>query len=160
MYDRILLAVGGDDPSFEPARVAGRLASRLGARLTIVSVHRTTPQVLGEPYYTASVHDRLKETEAILDSARRAAEGAGALVEVEALEGPPVERIVDLARSGGYGLIVIGTRRLGRVQSALLGSVSAGVAAHSPIPVLVVPEPAGTENAEPTETLVARRARR
>lgn len=160
MYDRILLAVGGDDPSFEPARVAGRLAHLLGARLTITSVHRPTPQVLGEPYYTDSVHERLEETEAILAHARRVAEAEGARAEVERLEGPTIERIVDHAREGGYGLIVIGTRRLGRLQSALLGSVSAGVAAHSPIPVLVVPEPAANESAELIEPAVAGHARR
>lgn len=31
MFEKILVAIGGEDASFEPARVAGRLACRMGA---------------------------------------------------------------------------------------------------------------------------------
>lgn len=63
------------------------------------------------------------------------------MIELESLEGDPVERIVQLARDGGFGLVVMGTHRHGRIVAALLGSVSAGVTARAGRPVLVVPEP-------------------
>jgi nucleotide-binding universal stress UspA family protein len=64
------------------------------------------------------------------------------VAEADVLEGPTAETIINHAHSGGFGLIVMGTRRRGRLQSAILGSVSAGVAAHSSVPVMIVPEPA------------------
>ena len=145
MFDRILVAIGGDDASLEPARVAGRLSKALGAQVTITSIHRETPEALGEPYYSEFLDRRLTETEATLDRARQVAESEGGVVAaLEPLEGPPAERIVTLARHGSFGLIVMGTRRRNRLEAALLGSVSAAVAAHSPVPVLVVPEPLAT----------------
>lgn len=145
MFDKILVAIGGEDASFEPARVAGRLGCLVGAELTITSIHPETPEALGEPYYSEFVDRHLAEADATLDKARQIAEAEGATVaDIEPLAGPAAERIVSLARHGDFGLIVMGTRRRNRLEAALLGSVSATVAAHSPVPVLVVPEPAGS----------------
>jgi nucleotide-binding universal stress UspA family protein len=142
MFDRILLAIGGDDPSFEPACVAGRLAAQLGARLSVVSVHRPASSVLGEPYYSGALIPRLTEATSALEQARSIvlAEGAPEPT-IEALAGDPAERIADFARRGNFDLIVMGTHRRGRIGAALLGSVSAAVAARAGVPVLVVPEP-------------------
>lgn len=141
MFDRILVAVGGHDASLEPARAAGRLACLLGSELTIVSVHRPARSVLGEPFYSESLIPRLEEAETTLDRARALAIAEGASEpRLESLEGDPAVRIGSLARDGGFGLVVMGTRRRGRVEAALLGSVSAAVAAHSTVPVMIVPE--------------------
>jgi len=48
MFGKILVAVGGDDASLEPARVGGRLAGLLRAQLTLLSVKRSTAEALGE----------------------------------------------------------------------------------------------------------------
>jgi nucleotide-binding universal stress UspA family protein len=58
MFEKILVAIGGPDPSLEPARVAGRLAASLRARLTIVAVYRSTSGLLGEPAYSESLVQR------------------------------------------------------------------------------------------------------
>jgi len=143
MFNKILLAVGSDNPSWEHVHVAGRLAARFGAQLTIVSVHRAVSQALGEPQYSQTLLPRLDEVETVLESARSIAMAEGAAEpSTESLEGDPVERIATLADGGGFDLLVIGTRQRGRIGSALLGSVSAGVAAHAHVPVLVVPESA------------------
>ena len=141
MFDKILVAIGGDDASFEPARVAGRLASSLGAQLTLLSVRPPTRESLGEPFYSHALSEQLEVSEATLERAQRLAEDEGALVaSVDSVEGPPAARIIEFARHGGFGLIVMGNRRRNRLQSALLGSVSAAVAAHSAVPVMIVPE--------------------
>jgi nucleotide-binding universal stress UspA family protein len=141
MFEKILVAVGGDDESLEPVRMAARLATRLGAQLTIVTVRRATTIGLGDVYYAESANDSVAQAEMILEAACRTAQQHGAQpVGAECLEGSPVERIVEFARHGAFGMIVMGTRRRGRLQAALLGSVSAGVAAHSLCPVLVVPD--------------------
>jgi nucleotide-binding universal stress UspA family protein len=52
-------------------------------------------------------------------------------------DGDPRSVIVDAATARRSDLIVLGARSLGVVASALLGSVSLGVARHAPCPVLV-----------------------
>ena len=109
MFDKILLAVGGPDASLEPARVAGRLAARLGSQLTIVSVYRHTPAALGDPYYGEMLIPRQSEANRTLGEAAALAraEGAGE-PELEALEGDPPDRIAALASEGGFTLVVMG----------------------------------------------------
>ena len=142
MFNKILVAVGGEDASIEPARVAGRLAAALGAQVSILSVAPETDETLGEPLYSQRLEERIAGSEAVLEQARRLATEAGAVVaSTDTLEGRAAERITEFARHGGFGLIVLGTHRRGRLQSVLLGSVSATVAAHSDVPVLIVHEP-------------------
>lgn len=52
--------------------------------------------------------------------------------------GGPVEEIVTLAEETGAGLIVLGSRGLGGVGRALMGSVSEFVVRYAPCPVLVL----------------------
>ena len=52
--------------------------------------------------------------------------------------GRPDEQIVALAEEIGAGLIVMGSRGLGGIRRALMGSVSDAVFSHAHCPVLVV----------------------
>jgi nucleotide-binding universal stress UspA family protein len=52
--------------------------------------------------------------------------------------GMPDTAIIDLAEELGAGLIVMGSRGLGGVRRALLGSISDSVVRHAPCPVMVV----------------------
>jgi len=52
--------------------------------------------------------------------------------------GRPDEGIVGLAEEIDAGLIVVGSRRLGGVRRALMGSVSDSVVRHAHCPVMVV----------------------
>ena len=143
MFKKILVAIGGDEAaSIEPARAGGRMAAECAATLTIISVKRSLPESLGEPYYSELQSDELDEAEHLLENARAAALAEGApSVEIEWIEGHAAERIIEFAAYGAYDLLVMGNRRRGRLQSAILGSVSAAVAAHATVPVLIVPEP-------------------
>jgi nucleotide-binding universal stress UspA family protein len=49
--------------------------------------------------------------------------------------------LLELADEHGAEAVVVGARGIGRVESALLGSVSAGLLGQSHLPVLVVPPP-------------------
>ena len=62
----------------------------------------------------------------------------GAVVQAHLKIGGPVEEIVALAEETGAGLILLGSRGLGGVGRALMGSVSEFVARHAHCPVLVV----------------------
>ena len=56
--------------------------------------------------------------------------------------GQPANVILERLREGRHDLLVMGTRGLGRVGSALLGSVSQAVLHKAQAPVLVVREAA------------------
>ena len=58
--------------------------------------------------------------------------------EVTIEDGPPAHTIIEVAQSARADLIVMGSRGLGRIAGALLGSTARAVARHSEIPVLVV----------------------
>jgi len=140
MFSQIVVAVDGSDHARRAALTAARLARQLGASLTLLTVYHQPPDFEGEPDYSDDLESAMRQAEATLD-AEVAAIGAdgGPAVEREAFAGSqPGRTLLDAAESGRYDLLVMGTRGLGRLQSALMGSVSAQVAAHSPIPVLIV----------------------
>ncbi|CAN5626868.1 hypothetical protein BH23CHL7_BH23CHL7_19210 [soil metagenome] len=142
MFKRILAAVGGNEDSLEPARVAARLAAQVGAELAFVSVFRGPSTVFGDPDYADRLLPRLAEAEQTLAKARAMAVAEGvAEPDLQTLEGDAAEAIVKHARAGDYDHVVLGTHRRGRIGVALLGSVSGAVAARSGRPVMVVPEP-------------------
>src|SRR5690242_19979600 len=64
---------------------------------------------------------------------------AGFSAEGRLAEGKPWRAICDVAREIDAATIVLGARGLSRVESMLLGSVSAAVAVHAGRPVLIIP---------------------
>jgi nucleotide-binding universal stress UspA family protein len=86
------------------------------------------------------------EGEEAREAARLAERGAG-LAERAGLRAQPVvargkkawPKLLELADEHQAGALVVGSRGVGRVESALLGSVSAGLLDHSHLPVLIVP---------------------
>jgi nucleotide-binding universal stress UspA family protein len=55
--------------------------------------------------------------------------------------GDPAEQILGLLREQPFDMLCLGARGRGRVTGALLGSVSAAVLHHSPVPVIVLHPP-------------------
>jgi nucleotide-binding universal stress UspA family protein len=141
---RILLATDGS-PS---AQVAQDLLLALALRpidhvtVLAVPVHSYTGVGMdGTGMYFAEISE--EETNA----ARRVAQAAlqrvcakGVAASARVQEGPAPRTIIEIARAEGVGLIVMGSRGLGRIAGALLGSTARAVARHSPIPVLVARE--------------------
>ena len=69
------------------------------------------------------------------------ARAAGFQAQGRIAHGKPWRAICDLADEVDAAAIVLGARGLSRVQSALLGSVSANVSAHAGRPVLIIHQP-------------------
>ncbi|HEU4585443.1 MAG TPA: universal stress protein [Gemmatimonadaceae bacterium] len=59
----------------------------------------------------------------------------------EVVFGDPAEEIVRAAERMQADMVVMGSRGMGKLGSAILGSVAGGVLRHAPCPVLVVKEP-------------------
>src|SRR4028118_1711266 len=68
----------------------------------------------------------------------RREEGGGTVQEAHLRRGRKDEEIVRVAEEIGAGLIVMGSRGLGGVRRALMGSVSDSVVRHAHCPVIVV----------------------
>ncbi len=62
----------------------------------------------------------------------------GTVAQAHLRMGTPDAKVVDLAEELGVGLVVVGSRGLGGIRRALIGSVSDSVVRHAHCPVLVV----------------------
>ena len=139
MFEKILLAVDGSDHALHAAKLAGDLARQMNSKwVRIVIAFEPVPIYLGEPDLQIVINARLKEAQKILEDARNAVGEIPAEVHTEMLEGSPAEAIIEVARTRESELIVMGSRGLGRITGAVLGSTSQKVVAHAPCPVLIV----------------------
>lgn len=142
--DRILIATDGSPESLVAAEEGVRLAKALGAGVTFVAVAHAPLPVLGDPYYQRAVTKNLGHMRTALAKATSYAKERRITYETELLEGSPAKAILELARSRDADLIVVGSRGLGAVKGALLGSVSSAIVHQADRPVLVArPHPPG-----------------
>ena len=81
-----------------------------------------------------------QEAQRLLNAQTRQIEANGGTVAGTHLRRKPDEEIVAQAEELGAGLIVMGSRGLGGIRRALMGSVSDSVVRHAHCPVLIVRE--------------------
>jgi nucleotide-binding universal stress UspA family protein len=94
-----------------------------------------------DPGLSGRMHESAQqEARTMLDEQMQRVGHSGEIAEVHARIGKPDAEIVGLAEELGAGLIVLGSRGLGRLRRALMGSVSDSVVRHAHCPVLVVRE--------------------
>ncbi len=153
------IVIGTDSSPGAQAAVAEgvELARQLGAAVTFVYVRSPIP-ILGEPYYQRKLSSQFRQARAILEAAMAEADRLGVGADYEIAEGDPAEEILRTARYREAGLIVIGSRGLGAIAGALLGSVSTALVRHAALPVLVVKERTRTAAADAVGRQVTRRA--
>jgi nucleotide-binding universal stress UspA family protein len=128
------VAFDGSPESEVALQNASVLASRLGAKLRVISVARRS--LRRGP--GADLEARVKEA---------VGESAGDLqIETVALRGDPASKIIEAA--GDLDMLVTGSRARGPLRQALLGSVSAKLMRSAPCCVLVVPRGASVPAAQ------------
>lgn len=139
MFERILLAVDGSEHALHAARVAAELARAMKSeQLRIVICFDGIPSYLGEPNLEQMVDQKVLKANEVL---RQAVESVGevpAEIHTELIEGDPAEAIIEVAKTRGSNVIVMGSRGLGRLAGLVLGSTSQKVVSHAPCPVLIV----------------------
>ena len=139
MFDSILLAVDGSEHARRAAQHAANLARVAKSKeIRIVVAFDPVPAFLGEPNLSQVIASRTSEAEGLLADAKALIGETGAQLPGEVLEGPVAEAILNVAAARKTDLIIMGSRGLGRLQGALLGSNSQKVVSLAPCPVLIV----------------------
>ena len=134
----ILLPVDGSDHADRAATYAANMAGMMGARLLLLHCHQPFPVKLGEPYFQKAIDKIMHQAGNLLAPFR------SILVEKRLdyseliLEGPPAEKICEIARIENCEMIVMGSRGRSDLKGLLLGSVAHRVLQQAPCPVLVV----------------------
>ena len=120
---KILLATDGSKDAQLAATTAADLAKRTNSELHVLYVGEA-------PTFLAQ-----KELETQVGMIR---ESGAQDIQAHLEFGRPDTAIIALAEELGAGLIMMGSRGLGGVRRALLGSISDSVVRHAPCPVMVV----------------------
>ena len=136
----ILLAVDGSEEASAAARMAVELADRTDSELHVVHVGEVTsvyhPEMRG---YHARYEELQEQARRLLEEQVEEVNSAGVSVSRAHLRmGRPGEEIIVLGEEIGAGLIATGTRGLGGMRRALMGSVSDSIVRHAHCPVMVV----------------------
>jgi nucleotide-binding universal stress UspA family protein len=140
---RILLATNGSEEANLAALRAVDLADATDSELRVVHVGvvpvflQSYPGPLG---YERRLYEQIEEVsrELLRKQSWRVKAAGGTVAGAHLRMGAVDLEIVALAEELGVGLIVMGSRGLGGVRRALMGSVSDSVVRHAHCPVLVV----------------------
>ena len=143
LFRSILVPIDGSEQSHAASSLALRLAKEKQAALTFLNViesEKIVASVIPGSRFTdlSSVIEELRANgAAILRDAVTEASAAGVPARSQLAEGDCVEMIVEVARSSGADLVVMGGHGRSGLDRLLLGSVAEGVVRKSPKPVLV-----------------------
>jgi nucleotide-binding universal stress UspA family protein len=137
---RILLALDGSEESSAAVRAAVELAGSMESELHVVHVGEVNPVYYPERHGYHALYKELQErSQRLLDEQVNEVRSAGGKVaEAHLRMGRPDEEIVVLGEEIAAGLIVTGSRGLGGIRRALMGSISDSVVRHAHCPVMVV----------------------
>ncbi len=141
---QILLAIDGSDESKLAAQAATELSRETGSEVHVVYVLPTPAQLIGHHLYSDEIRESLiggaeRDAETFLkEQAEKVSSDGGKVADTHFRSGDPDKEILRTAEALGVGLIVMGSRGLGAVSRALLGSVSDSVVRHAHCPVFVV----------------------
>jgi nucleotide-binding universal stress UspA family protein len=141
---QILLATDGSDESKLATEAATELSKGTGSEVHLVYVLPTPAQLIGHHLYTDEIRESLiggaeRDAETFLkEQAEKISSDGGKVAETHLRSGEPDKEILRAAEALGVGVIVIGSRGMGAISRALLGSVSDSVVKHAHCPVFVV----------------------
>jgi nucleotide-binding universal stress UspA family protein len=145
---RILLATDGSEEAHLAALRAVDIAEKTDSELHLVHVGVVPSFLVSYPGtlgYERRLYEDIEEVsrELLRELSWRVKAAGGTVAGTHLRMGQVALEIVALAEELGVGLIVMGSRGLGGVRRALMGSVSDSVVRHAHCPVLVVRQEKG-----------------
>ena len=146
---KILLATDGSSEASLALTTAADVAQSTNSELHVAYVFPTAvqrpfpnpitsrPREVQEPELEEAMHQAQQFLDQQVDRVKQ--EGVS-VAEAHLVGGRPDREVVHLSEEIGAGLIIMGSRGLGGVRRALMGSVSDSVVRHAHCPVLIVRE--------------------
>jgi nucleotide-binding universal stress UspA family protein len=140
MLSNILVPVDGSDNSLRALEHALYIAKSTGAQITAIHVIELPPTVYVESQKLLNdlLSNYRKESSKILDTCKEVAKKSGVNLETVIAEGDAPSNVTGYADQGGFDLVVIGSRGLGRLKEMVLGSTSNKVLHNTKCSVMVV----------------------
>jgi nucleotide-binding universal stress UspA family protein len=143
MFNKILVAVDGSDPSIHAIEIAANIATQNNATLTLLAVVPPIPALVegDQPQYAPNFSVDLKDSYAKMITKHKndiSQKHSELKVEAVIAEGNPARKIVEESRRLGSDMIILGNRGKSGIFSWMLGSVSRAVTDACTVPVLVV----------------------
>ena len=142
---RIVIGTDGSADARAAVREGVELAAAVGGEVTLVYARQAPIAIFGEPYYQDALSEERKIAERAIDEAVAIAREHGIEPETEVLDGDAADAIIRVAATVDADVIVVGSRGLGPLASAFLGSVSRSVMTRAHRPVLVAKAPERVE---------------
>lgn len=139
MFKHLLVPIDGSEPSQAAVALAARFSRENGSTVTLCHVIDRTG---GFAYEGVGVDTNIpgaarNHAQRLLDEASSAFEPETITASV-LVEGDPVARVLEIARTGGVELIVMGTHGRSGLSRMALGSVTEEVLRQANVPVLTV----------------------
>ena len=141
---RFLVPVDFSEDANQAVKYAIDLASKLGARMTLLHVIQLLPLGSGDmgvivpyTYFQDLEADITSRMQAYLERVT----AAGLEGEIAVVRGVPFQEILETAKMQQVDLIIMGTQGRTGLQHVLMGSVAEKVVRLAPCPVLVVRQP-------------------
>jgi nucleotide-binding universal stress UspA family protein len=140
----ILLATDNSEEAKLAAQATAELSRETGSEVHVVYTLPTPAQLVGHHLYSDEVRESViggaeRDAETFLkEQAEKIGAEGGKVAETHLRNGDPDKEIIRTAEALDVGLIVIGSRGLGAISRALMGSVSDSVVRHAHCPVFMV----------------------
>ena len=134
----ILLPIDGSEHARRAVEYAVKMARLMKARTLLLHCHRPFPVKLGEPYFQKAINKIISRSADLLKPYRLLLDDRAMDYTELIMEGPPGEKICDVARIEKCELIIMGSRGRSDLAGLLLGSVAHRVLQQAPCPVLIV----------------------
>ena len=141
---KVLLAIDGSEEAALAAEAATELSQKTDSEVHVTFVLPAPEELVGRHWYAPEVRESVleqarSEAQQFLEGRAEQLRSKGAKVTESHLRtGEPDKEIIRLSEEIGATLIVMGSRGLGAVRRALMGSVSDSVVRHAHCPVLVM----------------------
>lgn len=134
---KILLATDGSEDAALATKAAIDLSNQSGAELHVVHVGRSSFRLSPKEYHAAAREKMGELTKAVEEAGGDITE-THLRIDDSQTPGNEAEHITGVAEELGADLIVVGSRGLGGLKRALMGSVSESIVRHAHCPVLMM----------------------